>query len=361
MSKKEGEKLVVSLKSSSVEVSVVNFDKEIELLFYSKENMLFNRPLSSKEFVDQSFIFLKKLIKDNFIEIKKTLGRSRKCELIFHSPWFLPELISEELKGQKASLKKFFMAKVKPPDQKDYFQLENKITNIKLNGYQLTKLKDEISDDIEINIYRSFVSNLTIKRLGNEIRTILPQINKFGFSTSTMQMYETIKNLFINTDNCLLINIGGEVTEINIVIEDVLTDSVTIPMGAHAFSRKLDTFISTRGNLSTLSFLGNKSIDEKLDKIKNNKIEEVKKEWLENISSAINESKKELPKNVFVFTNSESVEFFELLFEDIKIFSENKIIFIKESIFNDRIMNIAKKQGKNIEYLLSSYYLSIKS
>jgi hypothetical protein len=362
MHNKGGVRLVISLKSSSIELSVVDFKEKPQILFSKTETLLTQEAVDPSSFKTTSLGLLEKLIKANIQEITGTLKGSHDCEIIFHSPWFLPELISEENKGQKVSLKKFFMGKVQPPKQKDYQQIENKITNILLSGYQLSKLKDIPSDDIEIHLFRSFISKEVVKSIRNVFSKDLKQVKKFEFSTSTMMLYESLKELFLQEDNLTFINIGGEITEVGIVERDILTHSSTIPMGSHMFSRELDTFISKKGGLNTLQFLADSSTDAELDKAKKEKIQKVKDVWETEILKTLDESEAQVPKNIFVFSNNNSIDFFsKMLKESEKIREKGFEIFtITPEIYKDKVENIEQKVKKNVEYLISSHYLSIK-
>lgn len=354
-------KLVFSLKSSSIELSVIDLSEKPKLLFAKKESLLYKEALSPKDFIDKTLESIQKLIRKNLVEITKYLKNGSDCEIILYSPWYLPELISEENKGKKISLKSFFMDKVKPPKQKDYQQIENKITNILLNGYKLTKLRDIESDDIEINLYRSFASKSTIEKIEKNIKKEIRQISNFDFSTSSMQIYESIKSLFYSEDNFVYIYIGGEVTEIGVSENDVLVFESSIPIGTHIFSRGLDTFISEKGNLSTLNFLSSSVTDEKLDKKRDEKIELLKNKWIKDVLNSLKSKEGELPRKTFIFTNSDALEFMKMILNKCEECEKMDFFAINNEIFNNKVENLVKNTNKNVEYLLSTYYLSIKN
>jgi len=363
MNKNSGRKLVVSLKSSSVELSVINLDARPEILFAEKDTLLYKDAMEANNFIIESFKSLQKLLKNNLQNITAALRGSHDCEVIFHAPWFLPELISEENKGQEVSLKNFFMNKVLPPKQKEYVQVENKITNILLNGYNLTKLRNIKSDDIEINIFRSYISKETDKQLSEVLNKELGQIKNIEFSTSTMEMYEIIKKLFVHEDNTIFMSIGGEVTEVGLIEDDILKKYTTFPIGSHMFSRELNTFISEKGNLDTLQFLSERATDETLDEVKNKKLNSVREKWENELGISFKEMGEEIPKKIFVFSNSNSVTFFSKILSESNLLKEKKIAFypVTKNFFEGKVENSGNTISKNVEYLLSAYYLSIKN
>lgn len=361
MSKIKSEsKIVISLTSSAVELSIVEFAIPIRILFSKKEKLLIKNSISSQEFMKKSFSALSKILDEKSIDIKSLSKKIKTCEIIFHSPWFLPEIVNIKNKKEKVSLKKFFVENTKPPKQNDYKQIENKITNILLNGYHLTKLKDENSNDIEINIYRSYISKETADLLVENIQNKIPQINLFNFSSSIMQSYESIKNLFIDEDNLIFLNIGGEITEIGIIIDDVLVSALTIPSGSHSFVRKLDTFTSSTSNLGILKFLGDKNSDEKLNLNIDKKINTLINNWLNEILDTIKANYLEYPKKIFIISDSEYLDFFKTILDNNS--SEFKFNFhtINKDLFENRVI-FDKMNTQNTEFLLSAYYLSIKN
>lgn len=362
MFKNRGKKLVVVLKSSSVELSVVDFSNKPTLLFATKETLLYKTVLTPETFLTNSTNALLRLLKNNKLKIAASINGSRQCEIIFHSPWFFPELISEENKGKMISLKEFFKEKVRPPEQDTYMQIENKITNILLNGYNLTKIRDVKSDDININIYRSFVNKKSIDKITKIIKDGLGNMESIEYSSSAMQFYETIKDIFTHEENYMFFSVGGEVTEVGIVENDILESYYTIPIGSHKFSRELDTFITESGNLNTLRFLGDEVTDEKLDKIKKDRINQIKNEWASEIMNTIKEDGKELPHKVFLISNSDSLKFFNIIVKECEICSDLNFYSINKEVFQDKVEILENKELKNnVEYLLSAYYLSIKN
>lgn len=359
MSKQKREnKIIVSLTSSAVELSVVEFSTTTKILFFKKVKLLIQNQLSSKEFIDKSFSALSKLLVESLLDIKIASTNIDACEIIFHPPWFLPEIVYVKNTMDKVSLKKFFIEKTRPPKQNDYKQIENKVTNIMVNGYHLTTLRDIECKDLEINIYRSYVSKETLALLLSEIKKRLPQIRNINFSSSVMMFYESIKELFVDEDNVIFLNIGGEITEIGIIVDDVLVSVLTIPTGSHNFARKLDTFTSSQKNLGILKFLGDKKSDEKIDIIKDAKIINFSRKWFDDVLDTIKSSYMEFPKKFFIFSSSEYLDFFKMILES--NYNGFNFTIINHQMFDNKVI-FDKMSKQDADSLLSAYYLSIKN
>jgi hypothetical protein len=362
MSKDLKTKLVVSFKSSSVGISVVEFDSNIpKILFIADESMMSNSKIDSTMFIENSLNLLKKVIKDNLFELSKNIKHCNSCEIIFNSPWFLPELTSKQNSESVKNLKIFFQNEVQLPVQKDYTQIENKITNIVVNGYQLTKLRDLHSSDIKINLYRSFISNDTIKKIKDIIDSNFKHIDDFSYSSSAMMIYESLKSLFVDDDNFISINMSGEVTEISIVLDDVLHFFTTVPGGSHYFYRELDTFLTDKKNLNSVKFFSNDKVDEKLDINNNDKINQVANHWIEEVFGELSRFNKILPKKVFIFSNPNTTDFMKMVLNNHPVSNDYDFFHVISDVFSSKIKNQISNYNKNVEFLLSAYYLSIKS
>jgi hypothetical protein len=362
MSKDLKTKFVVSFKSSSVGVSVVSFENKIpKIMFVADESLMSNIKINTTEFIENSLNLLKKIIKDNSFEISKNIKHCNDCEVILNSPWFLPELVSKQNSKVSKNLKIFFQNEVEPPLQKDYVQIENKITNILVNGYHLTKLRDLESDDIKINLYRSYILNDTAKKIKDVISSSFKQINRYTYSSSAMMIYESLKNLFVNDDNFIAINISGEVTEISVVLDDIIHFFTTVPGGSHYFYRELETFLSDKKNLNSIKFFANDKVDEQLDKNNKIKIDQVSNKWIDEVFGGLSELNSVLPKKVFIFSNPKITDFVKMILNNHEVSKDHDFFHVISDVFSSKIKNQNSNYDKNVEFLLSAYYLSIKS
>lgn len=360
MLKSSDTRIVFNLKSSSVELAIVDFTGTQPNILFSKTEILpFKEKLDSGGLKEKTFETIDKMLGEAISKNMKDLNDCKRTEIIFYSPWFLPELVLEEHKGKKAKLKEIFNQKVKPPQQPDYLQIENKITNIKVNGYSLETLKDIETEDVEINVFRSFVSKDTVKRIEQVIQKRLRHLHDFSFSSSNMLIFESIKNLFFDTDNFVFINVGEEITEIGVSQEDALEFITTVPNGINEFSRKIETFTDQKNNLDSLSFLSEKQTDENLSPDAK-KISELKNDLLNKILESLKQNYKELPRRIFISTKSSNMNFVKMILSKDEVFKENDLFFLDKDLFKEKVYTLDTKPLSNVEYLLTAYYLSIK-
>lgn len=356
----KGAHIVISMKSSSIELSVVIGGELPIVVFTKKQTLLFQKALSPEEFIRESFENLEKLLESQRDKLVELLPPNPDCHVVFYSPWFLPEIRQIEEKTKKVNLKDLIRTRVQDPKEKSYEQIENKITNIMVNGYHLDEIKDVNTDDIEINIFRSYLSKEAAQNTKKIIKKSLISINRFEFSSSAMQTYELIKSLYVKENNCCFINIGGEVTEFGIIEDDVLVKFSTFPMGTHAFSRELSTFANGKEETNTIDFIGDPNVDHSLDKKVKDRISKTSAEWVERVKEIIEEFPGEIPKKTFILNNSDSVEFFKKVLESSDLKDELFFVNIKNSIFDKKIA-FKEKRDAGVEYLVSGYYSQIVS
>jgi hypothetical protein len=346
------------MKSSSIELSVIKPGKIPEIVFTKKTTLLFKKALSPEEFIVESFDSLTKLLDNEKTNLLQLLSPHPDCRFVTHSPWFLPEIEKIEAKGQKTKLKSLIDEEIEESEEKGHKQIENKITNIMVQGYRLNEIRDITTDDLEINIFRSYLAREVVESLEKIMKGSLPNIGKIKFSSSAMQIYELIKNLYVSENNCCFINIGGELTEFGIIEDDILIRFSSFTIGKHVFSRELNEFIDEKENVDLIKFIGDDNSNFSLNKDAQKKLKSISLGWIENLKRIIEEYPGEIPKRTFIVDNSDSLDFFENILESSELTNELFFVPIKPNIFEGEI-KFKDAKSKGVEYLISGYYSQI--
>lgn len=352
-------KLIISLKSSSVEVSVFSKENGV-ILFSNKKMLLFKETLNSTTFIKESFTALKQILKTDYVRINQSLKRGSEAVVFFYSPWFLGELISLEEKTKTVSLFDLMHKQNSKVKKDTHKQIENKIIDISVNGYHLQKIRDIKHNDIELSIFRSYISKEIHEEITQIIKEQTHHIDEIRMVSSSMESFELIKEMFPNEDNFCFLNIGGEITEVGIVDNDIFVDHATFPMGKHSFSRKLNMFLDHKENIDVVSFIGDANSDYKLNSEKNSALEKLKKEWISKIQKTLNSFNGDYPKKVFILTEEGSISFFRKILEESELKDSLQFIIINQQNFENNIKFSDKKSHRGTEYLISAHYSQIK-
>jgi cell division ATPase FtsA len=134
------------------------------------------------------------------------------------------------------------------------------------------------------------------------------------FSSFAMASFTVIRDMYADQENFLLLDIGGEVTDIFLAKKNVLRESVSYPLGINFLTRgvasKLGCTLEEAGSLISLFKDGHaeKSVAQKLELI----MAELKKEWLKNFQESLANLSKDIsvPSTIFVIVDKNMVEFF---------------------------------------------------
>lgn len=122
-------------------------------------------------------------------------------------------------------------------EHKDISLIERRTIDIFLNGYSSKNPYGKKIKDVDIYSLVSVMSTKTKKEFSHIVEKTFHQEAQF-FSNSFM-IYQSLLKLFPHENNITSIDISGEITEINIIINDHLKKIGTIPVGSQNIIRKL--------------------------------------------------------------------------------------------------------------------------
>jgi len=139
--------------------------------------------------------------------------------------------------------------------------IEEKIFDVRLNGYPIEKWEGKIARSAMISYSISISGSDAISRLNDVVAHI---VGKKGvhFHSSLLLQYVALKNdIVLNNDNYILIHVHGEITDIVVVSEGHCTFFGTMPIGIYGIVRKFakgrNMDFNTADSLISL-YIGNK-------------------------------------------------------------------------------------------------------
>lgn len=175
--------------------------------------------------------------------------------VVFSSPWYFPEvhhlfferekpfeinkdflndfLSKEGDKFKKASLKRFNL------DGDGIQVFETEIMHIKLNGYPVKNIMDKRARIVEAFLYLSAV----YKKASVDIQAMMEDsgTGRVIFKTSPYVFYKVLEQFGEKDgqEGVVLVDIGGEVTDISVIKEGLLLDNASFGRGIHYAARRL--------------------------------------------------------------------------------------------------------------------------
>ncbi|MBI2097847.1 MAG: cell division FtsA domain-containing protein [Candidatus Vogelbacteria bacterium] len=115
--------------------------------------------------------------------------------------------------------------------------IEHKIMAVKLNRYETHRPFGQSASEIEFSHYLSLSSKKVLERFRELVAAGRPH-RPIVFHTFPFALYAVCRDVF-NSDNVLLLDLGGEVTEISLIAHNILWETVSFPLGSNFLIRFL--------------------------------------------------------------------------------------------------------------------------
>jgi len=367
--------LVFDIGSSSVGGSLF----EIEKSGIPKILEVFREPIIFREKVDiDQFLFL--TIKSLEIVASKLclkgIGKPSQIFCILSSPWyvsstriikfekntpflFTSKLAEDLIKKEIALFKEEHLAQFSHPENKIKL-IEFKNIKIMLNGYETSNPLDKKIEKLEIIIFLSISGDLILKQIEKTILKHFHVEENIKFFSFIMALFSITRDLFSHEDNFLLVDIGGEVTDISMVKKNALGSSVSFPLGRNFIIRKvadnLHCTLSEAKSFISLYKDGHavESTFKKIEPV----MSRIKTEWLKEFEkSLINISDDfSIPSTIFITIDPDLIDFFSKIIKNEQFSQYNltdsgfKIIFLDSKIFHEIV---TFKDGVNRDLFLT--------
>lgn len=336
-------KLIISLKSSSIDLQLVKStpNQIREVVFAVRNIILLKNSSDSSLYTKQYSKELSTLISKNILSIKRFIKEDPfTVEVMLYTPWFTSKIDSISHKESIMLDDSFLNTKINKIISKtktDLKTIEKRIVKIQVNGYTLTDFIKVKSSNLKIDVYTSYISNFIYTNFKKIITDNFPELQKINFHTSPLLFLDRIKEFMIQEDNLSVIYVGGEITELSIIKEDSLVYFATFPIGKHDFLRSIQDTVQTYD----YSLLDQKQIQIKSKK-QENQLQKIKKDWAQSICDLMQNLNQNIPSKVLIVSDSKTLPFFTKLFTD--SIAENPNSILK----NHRIINFDISTFKDI-------------
>ena len=114
--------------------------------------------------------------------------------------------------------------------------IELKNIKIMLNGYETSHPLDQKAKELEMTIFISMSPEQVLLKIEETIKKYF-HFENIKFVSFAMSSFAVVRDVYMNQDNFLLIDIGGEVTDISMVKKSILRESISFPLGRNFIIR----------------------------------------------------------------------------------------------------------------------------
>ena len=327
---KEKEELVLvfNIGSSSVGATLFKAHKSgvPKIIFSIREPILLEKEVK----VDRLFSLMTQSLEFVVNAVYRAkLGAPAKVFCVLSSPWYVSQTRTINLKQGTPFVFSEKLAESLTQKEVKIFEEENdakwgkasstmriiELKNIKtiLNGYETHAPINQKAEQLEMIIFISIGSEQVLTKIESVIKKHFHG-SPIRFSSFALASFTIIRDLKAEEEDFLLVEIGGEVTDISLVKKNVLRESISFPLGRNFLTRGVsESLSSTFGEANSLISLfkhghAEGDVAENLGKV----LGELKAKWLKEFQNCIANISNDIsiPALIYLAADKEVADFF---------------------------------------------------
>jgi hypothetical protein len=241
------------------------------------------------------------------------LAKESTIYVTLSAPWFAHETRRAELsrrtffkvtpkiiENMKAKEMKEFMEESQNAHGGDFVVVEETIIDVSVNGYATDKPVGKKAKHINMSLYLSVAPAEVISVIEDTLGQIFH--HKVVFQTSTLVSYVVSRDFFAKEKDYVFFDVGGELTDILVVKNDAIFQTLSFPLGTQYFygsiAKSLKTTTHEVRSLLAVKEDLHKTVVKKLDTAK----EKAYKGYESHLEGALKKLSKEhkLPQDVYL-------------------------------------------------------------
>lgn len=205
--------------------------------------------------LDQSQRALYKAFESVVNHLKKKISKGRKnpdlIMVVFSSPYYISQtkiirfIAQKPFEIREKFLDQMISAEVeafKKEREKEYSSpielLEKEAMECKLNGYLINNPVSKKARTVELSVYMSLGMETLLNKLKERIDRSFGE-TALKFQTFPFAAFGALKNFLDVSKGLLLVDIGGESTELALVRGNILEESASFPLGENFLIRRI--------------------------------------------------------------------------------------------------------------------------
>lgn len=301
--------LLLDVQSSIVRGSLVNLKSKSNPIFIFTHAV----PIPFKQDVNSGYLVkvtlrainevvetvLKELsVRNSSGVIQDLPSKINHVHFILSSPW-----IVSQAKTLKLSFPKY--TKVTPDKLRPYLEeernkltgddadhlavIEEKVFDVRLNGYSIPNWQNKIIKDLEVSFVISVAGTKLIKSFSGIANKAVP-MNKIFFHSCLLLQNMGIQKILKTRADYSLIHIHGEITDVVVINKHSCTFFGSYPLGINSIIRKIS--LATKTNIqaaeSLLTLFMNSQLDPAHSDSTQKSVSQISQEWMTDLLKLLN-------------------------------------------------------------------------
>jgi len=320
--------LVFDIRSSSVGGALFKVQKSgiPKIIFSVRESVPQEETVNVDKFLLSTMKSLDVVVSKIF---KASLGVPKSIFCVLASPWYVSQTRIIHLKKDKPftfnlaladDLIKREMSQFKEEHLEKYVKTKQEIQvielkNIKtmLNGYETHNPLDQKTEEVEMTLFVSMSPGQILSNIENVVNKYFHH-ETVKFSSFSFVSFTAIHNMFLDQPNFLLIDVGGELTDVSMIKKNVFSESISFPLGRHFIIRGIAEAMSCTPSEaeSYVSLLHDGHADPSTEKKILPLINKLKTEWLSKFQESLANLSKDIsvPFTIYLSADPDFIHFF---------------------------------------------------
>ncbi|MFA6257519.1 MAG: cell division protein FtsA [Candidatus Paceibacterota bacterium] len=320
--------LVFNIRSSSVDGALLEAQSSgiPKIIFSTKEFIKIEEKINIDNFLLSTIKSLDIVVEKIY---KAGLGTPSQTFCVLSSPWCISQTRIINLKKNTPFLfteklaDELIQKEIKLFEEEHtlkYGNIDNRIRmielkNIKimLNGYETSEFFNKKIKELEMNIFVSMSGEQILKKIENTIGKYF-HFKQIRFSSFLLSFFTTVRDIYKKQENFLLLEIGGEVTDISMIKKDTLRESVSFPLGCNFLTRgvALDLNCTLGEAESLISLFRDGHAEESMAKKLTVILNKLRTEWLKKFQDSLANLSNDIsiPSTIFIIIDKDLVDFF---------------------------------------------------
>ncbi len=351
--------LVFDIGSSSVKAALFYLQKSgiPKIIFSAREPIMLEDSISVDRFLALTLKALETVSEKVY---RRGLGAPHKIFCVLSSPWhtshtriinfqkntpftFTPKLADSLIQKEIGVMQDEYLKKY-PHIGNTLRLIELKNIKISLNGYEVNDPVNKKAKELEMVVFVSLTEEEVCKKIESTIFKNF-SLQDIKFCSLTMASFTIVRDLYAHQENFLLINIGGEVTDIAMVKNNTLRESASFPLGINFMMRRIasEMHVTLSEAKSLISLFKDGHAEAQTATTLEPSIKKLKSEWLVQFQTCLANLSNDIsiPAFVYITVDKDLADFFG---EVIKTEQFNQYT-LTESKFQIIFLNIQNLQG----------------
>lgn len=281
--KRREEKLAIvfDVGSASVGAALVGLKAEsLPRIFYiTRHEMPFSKEIDAARLVkDVAYAIsssARAIIREGFPHARFTFFGTLKPILLSYvlaSPWHISQtriirredsrpfrvdrnLVRDLVRHELELFRKEYAERAARHNRKDLHEIiEADILDMRLNKYPVDHPHGQFTRDLEMTLFVSLAPQKTLEMIRTAGEREFPHTDTH-FASFTFASFSAVRDIWHEKEDFLLVDVGGEVTDLSIVKDGRLLETLSFPIGRNTIIRRvaLSLSISTEESMSLLS------------------------------------------------------------------------------------------------------------